>query len=63
MSAIDQTENQDIKNILHHPNIDEYIFISLIAASFIGELIILEKSVGHGICGKSGRKRQIITRR
>ena len=40
MSAIDQTENQGIKNILHHPNIDEYIFISLIAASFIGELIM-----------------------
>ncbi len=25
--------------------------------------MILEKSVGHGICGKSGRKRQKITRR
>ncbi len=23
----------------------------------------LEKSVGHGFCGKSGQKRQIITRR
>jgi hypothetical protein len=31
---------QDNKNFLHHPNIDEYIFIGLIAASFIGEVMM-----------------------
>ncbi|MCK5829048.1 MAG: hypothetical protein KAH20_01970 [Methylococcales bacterium] len=40
MSAIEQTQNQSINNFLRHPNIDEYIFISLIAASFVGELIM-----------------------
>lgn len=40
MSAIEQPQNQSINNILRHPNIDEYIFISLIAASFVGELIM-----------------------
>jgi hypothetical protein len=40
MSAIEQPQNQSINSILRHPNIDEYIFISLIAASFVGELIM-----------------------
>lgn len=40
MPAIEQPKNQRINNILQHPNIDEYIFISLIAASFVGELIM-----------------------
>ncbi len=33
-------EHHDNKNFLHHPNIDEYIFIALIAASFIGEVMM-----------------------
>ncbi len=31
---------QDNKSFLHHPNIDDYIFIGLIAASFIGEVMM-----------------------
>lgn len=35
------TDNpQDKKSFLHHPNIDEYIFFGLIAASFIGEIMM-----------------------
>lgn len=40
MSTIEQPKSHSIRNLLHNPNIDEYIFISLIAASFIGELIM-----------------------
>lgn len=40
MSNDSTQELQGINKLLHHPNIDEYIFISLIAASFIGELVM-----------------------
>ncbi len=40
MSAVEQQQKQSINSFLHHPNIDEYIFISLVAASFVGELIM-----------------------
>jgi len=40
MSAIKQHKKQSINSFLQHPNIDEYIFISLVAASFIGELLM-----------------------
>lgn len=38
--SIEQSEYQGIDKILHNPNIDEFIFFSFIAASFIGELIL-----------------------
>lgn len=33
-------DHHDNKSFLHHPNIDDYIFIGLIAASFIGEVMM-----------------------
>ena len=40
MTTDNQTENQGLNKLLLTPNIDEYIFISLIAASFVGEIIM-----------------------
>jgi len=40
MSKDNQLNSQGLEKILRHQNIDEYIFISLIAASFIGELMM-----------------------
>lgn len=40
MSTDNQLNPQGLNKFLLTPNIDEYIFISLIAASFIGELIM-----------------------
>lgn len=34
------SENENLNKILHNPNIDEIIFFSLIATSFIGELMM-----------------------
>ncbi len=40
MTDIIQQEQTTFNNILANPNIDEYIFIFLVAASFVGELIL-----------------------
>jgi len=40
MSDDKQSSNKSFFQFLHNPQIDEYIFISLIAASFIGELMM-----------------------
>ncbi|MFW5443102.1 MAG: hypothetical protein ACKE51_02190 [Methylococcaceae bacterium] len=40
MSSALQPELKGFNKIIHNPSIDEYIFIALIAASFVGELII-----------------------
>lgn len=40
MSKVIESQQATENSILHHPNIEEYIYIFLVAASFIGELII-----------------------
>jgi hypothetical protein len=40
MSIEQQSEYQGLDKILHKPNIDDIIFFSFVAASFVGELIL-----------------------
>lgn len=40
MTDITQSEQTTFNKLLSNPNIDEYIFIFLVAASFVGELIL-----------------------
>ncbi len=40
MTSDNQAENHGLNKFLLTPNFDEYVFISLIAASFIGEIIM-----------------------